>query len=151
MRETSGKPLFRNLRLLTLEGRHKGLQLLDGHSHAKIPHHLSPLRNRAVNFAQILMHRSFVRWKNPAACIECRRQSPLSMSHVQESVIIEVIIDIREARPKPASSRPSAGVAIAPTKSGPVSVHCDAASDRPNSSATEVISGAPRMPTTSMN
>src|SRR5882724_10714307 len=52
MRETSGEPLFRNLRFLMLESCVKGLQLLDGHSHRNIPRHLSPLRNRAMNFAQ---------------------------------------------------------------------------------------------------
>lgn len=52
MRESSGEPLFRNLRLLMLESRVKGLQLLDGHSHRNIPRNLSPLRNRTMYFAQ---------------------------------------------------------------------------------------------------
>src|SRR5882762_1228698 len=124
MRKTSGEPLFRALLLLVLESRVKGLQLLDGHSHRNIPRHLSPPRNRTMNFAQNFngvlvsemevsrrMHSVIYFSRRPCLFrqpgfeipslirkriqIERWRQSPLPMSHMQESVIIEVIIDIR--------------------------------------------------------
>src|SRR6266481_1899255 len=124
MRETSGEQSFRNPRLLMLESCVKGLQLLDGHSHRNITRHLSPLRNRTMNFAQNFksvlvremevsrsMHSVFYFSRRPCLFrqpgfeiaslirkriqIERRRQSPLSMSHMQESMIVEVIIDIR--------------------------------------------------------
>src|ERR1700688_4518537 len=124
MRETSSDPLFRNLSLLMLESCVKGLQLLDGHYHRNIPRHLSPLRNRSMHFAQnsksVLVREMEVSRRMHSVCylsrrpclfrqpgfeiasliwkriqIERRRQSPLSMSHMQESMIIEMIIDIR--------------------------------------------------------
>lgn len=116
--------MFRTLLLFVLESRVKWLQFLGAHSHRNFPRHLSPLRYRTMNLAQNFqgglvseveicrrMHSVIYFPGRPCLFrqpgfeipslirkriqIERRRQSPLSMSRMQESVIIEVIIDIR--------------------------------------------------------